>query len=38
MAGQMYNNGAHCYKQVTVEYKGKQVRATVTDEVRRIAV
>ncbi|KAH9854014.1 RlpA-like double-psi beta-barrel-protein domain-containing protein-containing protein [Lenzites betulinus] len=28
----MYNNGAHCYKQVTVEYKGKQVQATVTDE------
>ncbi|KAI0637161.1 RlpA-like double-psi beta-barrel-protein domain-containing protein-containing protein [Trametes polyzona] len=28
----MYNNGAHCFKQVTVMYNGKKVQATVTDE------
>ncbi|TBU32299.1 RlpA-like double-psi beta-barrel-protein domain-containing protein-containing protein [Dichomitus squalens] len=27
-----FNNGAHCYKKVTVEYDGQQVEATVTDE------
>lgn len=30
---QLYNNGAHCYKTVTVQYNGQQVKATVTDEV-----
>ena len=29
----MYQNGAHCYKSVTVQYNGKKVKATVTDEV-----
>ncbi|KAI0670562.1 RlpA-like double-psi beta-barrel-protein domain-containing protein-containing protein [Trametes maxima] len=28
----LYNNGEHCFKQVTVQYNGKQVQATVTDE------
>ncbi|RDX48326.1 hypothetical protein OH76DRAFT_667219 [Lentinus brumalis] len=28
----LYNNGAHCYKTVTVQYNGQQVQATVTDE------
>ncbi|KAI0747938.1 hypothetical protein C8Q80DRAFT_1120548 [Daedaleopsis nitida] len=28
----LYNNGAHCYKTVTIQYKGKQVQAKVTDE------
>ncbi|KAI0646879.1 RlpA-like double-psi beta-barrel-protein domain-containing protein-containing protein [Trametes meyenii] len=28
----LYNNGEHCYKQVTLQYNGKQVQATVTDE------
>ncbi|KAI0831114.1 hypothetical protein BC628DRAFT_728368 [Trametes gibbosa] len=28
----MYSNGAHCYKQVTIEYNGKKVQATVTDD------
>ncbi|KAI0721587.1 RlpA-like double-psi beta-barrel-protein domain-containing protein-containing protein [Cerioporus squamosus] len=28
----LYNNGAHCYKSVTVQYNGQQVKAKVTDE------
>ena len=31
---QEFNNGAHCYKSVTVQYNGQKVQATVTDEVR----
>ncbi|KAI1787907.1 RlpA-like double-psi beta-barrel-protein domain-containing protein-containing protein [Ganoderma leucocontextum] len=27
-----FNNGAHCYKKVTVQYDGQQVQATVTDQ------
>ncbi|RPD65946.1 hypothetical protein L226DRAFT_519509 [Lentinus tigrinus ALCF2SS1-7] len=28
----LYNNGAHCYKTVTLQYNGQQVKAKVTDE------
>ncbi|KAI0336341.1 hypothetical protein GY45DRAFT_390985 [Cubamyces sp. BRFM 1775] len=32
LSSEHYENGAHCYKQVTLEYNGKKVQATVTDE------
>ncbi|KAI0374697.1 hypothetical protein BV20DRAFT_960845 [Pilatotrama ljubarskyi] len=32
LSSSLYNGGEHCYKQVTIEYNGKQVQATVTDE------
>ncbi|PIL23827.1 hypothetical protein GSI_13578 [Ganoderma sinense ZZ0214-1] len=27
-----FNNGAHCYKKVTIQYNGQKVQATVTDQ------
>ncbi|CDO70726.1 Distantly related to plant expansins [Trametes cinnabarina] len=32
LSSSIYNNGEHCYKQVTLQYNGKQVKATVTDK------
>ncbi len=30
---QRFDNGAHCYKKVTIQYNGQKVQATVTDQV-----
>ena len=30
---QRFENGAHCYKKVTIQYNGQKVQATVTDQV-----
>lgn len=27
-----FDNGAHCYKKVTIQYNGQKVQATVTDQ------
>ncbi|KAI0361902.1 hypothetical protein OH77DRAFT_1526439 [Trametes cingulata] len=32
LSSSLYNGGEHCYKPVTIEYNGKKVQATVTDE------
>ncbi|KAI0708998.1 RlpA-like double-psi beta-barrel-protein domain-containing protein-containing protein [Earliella scabrosa] len=32
LSPELYENGKHCWKSVTVQYNGKQVQAKVTDE------
>ncbi|KAI8998809.1 RlpA-like double-psi beta-barrel-protein domain-containing protein-containing protein [Trametes punicea] len=32
LSSSIFDKGEHCYKPVTVQYNGKQVKATVTDE------